>query len=222
MKLHTVIVSYNRQHLTEQAITSYLETVTVPYTLTVVDNGSDRETQEWLMFNGLPHEVLLLGENKYPGYATNRGFELAPAEATHLQRADNDFRFLPGWCEQVQDTFQPRVGQVGLRTDEEELHCAYNVGGNMIIHRELWNRGLRYDERPWREYPNGISEDSYMGPAVLKLGYRWTRVKKPCIQNLATGDWTDPYYQQSYGDRGIGPKPMPRERAKTARGIRRA
>ncbi len=220
MKLHTVIVSYNRQHLTEQAITSYLDTVTVPHTLTVVDNGSDKETQEWLMFNGLHHEVLLLGKNFYPGYATNRGFELAPREATHLQRADNDFRFLPGWCEQVADTFGENVGQVGLRTDEEEEFCQWNVGGNMIIRRELWDAGLRYDERPWREYPAGISEDSHMGPAVQALGYQWRRVRRSCIVNLATGDWADPYYQKSYGDRGIGPKPL--RRLKPRRGVRRA
>lgn len=204
MKLHTVIVSYNRRELTERAITSYLNTVTVPYTLMVVDNGSDRETQEWLICNGLLHEVLLLTENRYPGFACNRGFELAPADATHLHRADNDFAFLPGWCDHVQQSFTgDKIGQLGLRTDQEEMHAVWNVGGNMILRRELWDAGLRYDERPWPEYPAGYSEDSYLSPAVREMGWRWQRVRRPCIETLASGDWEDSYYSKSYGDRGI-------------------
>lgn len=206
MKLHTVFITYNRLELTKRAIESYLETVTVPHTYYVVDNASSDGTHGWLYAQKHPH--CSTGSNWYPGKACNFGWEFAPEDATHLQRADNDFEFLPGWCEHVQRMFKREgVGQVGLRTDEEEEWARYNVGGNNIILRELWDAGLRYDERPWPEYPPGYSEDSFFSPAIEQMGYKWTRVTQPCIRSLASGDWSDPYYAQSYGDRGIVPHP---------------
>lgn len=211
MKLHTVFITYNRLELTKQAIESYLETVTVPNTVVVVDNGSVDGTEEWLTDAFCGHrldEILLLHENRYPGHAANSGWALGAEDASHLHRADNDFAFLPGWCEQLEELFQdPKLGQVGLRTDEEEMYAPFNVGGNCVIRRELWDAGLRYDERPWPEFPPGYSEDSFFSPAVEKMGYTWTRVKRPAIRSLASGDWSDPYYAASYGARGIRPNP---------------
>ena len=40
VNLHTVMVTYNRLELTKQAIASYLETATGPWSLIVVDNAS--------------------------------------------------------------------------------------------------------------------------------------------------------------------------------------
>lgn len=212
MKIHTVFITHNRLHLTKVAIESYLETVTVPYTVTVIDNGSTDGTLEWLEQKEWPFESFArhcpLGENKYPGFAVNVGWHYAPLNADILHRADNDFSFLPGWCEEVERAFSGRnVGQVGLRTAQEELHCSTNVGGNCVIRRELWDAGLRWDERPWPEFPPGCSEDTFFSPAVRKMGYEWRRVKRPCIVSLASGDWSDPYYQMSYGARGIVPGP---------------
>lgn len=209
MKLHTVFVTHNRLELTKQAISSYLETVTVPYSFVVVDNDSSDGTQEWLRQEH-GSNIILLRENRYPGFATNLGWSFAPEDATHLQRADNDFAFLPDWCWRVREAFTSYrlIGQVGLRTDEEELYAKYNVGGNNVIRRKLWTLGLRYDERPWTDreaYPPGFSEDSYFSPAVRALGYKWRRVSEPCIVSLASGDWSDEYYQRSYGDRAITP-----------------
>lgn len=203
MKLHTVFVTHNRLELTKQAIASYLETVSVPHTLIVVDNASADGTREWLL-QDYDFGLSLLNENHYPGYACNRGWERAPADADFLHRADNDFAFLPGWCDRVAEVFADEtVGQVGLRTDEEEVFNEINVGGNCVIRRTLWNQGLRYDERLWPEFPETFSEDAFFSPEVAKMGFRWTRVKRPCIIPLADTDWNDPYYQRSLGDRRI-------------------
>ncbi|HKZ41487.1 MAG TPA: glycosyltransferase, partial [Candidatus Hodarchaeales archaeon] len=198
MKLHTVVVTYNRLELTKQTIGSYLETVTVPFTLVVVDNRSDEDLRQWLL-NQFDYGIYLLNENHYPGFACNRGWERAPKDAIFLHRSDNDFRFLPGWCEETQRMFEAnsKLGQLGLRTDEEELFVAQNTGGNCVIRRELWDQGLRWDETPWPKYPPGWSEDSFFSPAVLNMGYEWDRVERPCIESLASGDWRDPYYQES-------------------------
>jgi hypothetical protein len=203
MKLHSVIISFNRLELTQQAISTYLETVTAPFTLMVVDNGSEPEVMDWLVHE-YGYGLLLLGENRYPGYACNRGWDAAPADATHLHRADNDFAFIPGWCAEVERAFEDeKIGHVGLRTDEEELFAQSNVGCNCVITKELCDKGLRYDERPWTDYAPGYSEDSYFSPRVKRCGFQWTRVKTPCILSLASGDLDDPYYQQSYGARRI-------------------
>ena len=220
MKLHTVFITYNRLELTKRAIASYLETVTVPFTFSVVDNASTDGTWEWVKdqavngWSARKNYVIhhYLPENCYPGYATNRGWEFAPEDATYLHRADNDHVFLPGWCEAVEYEFQPeKVGLVGLRTSEEELHARSNTGGNCVIRRSLWDEGLRWDERTWPELRDqmgaGITEDSLMAPSVLKMGYRWTRVRRPCIVPISSElpdsdpDW--PYYLKSFRDRGI-------------------
>lgn len=207
MRLHTVFITYNRLELTQQAIASYLETVTVPYEFVVVDNASTDGTQEWLRSN-YGSNIILLNENCYPGRACNIGWSFMRADTTHLHRADNDFAFLPGWCEEAEKRFRNReLGQLGLRTNEEELFNMNNVGGNCIIRRELHDQGLRYDERPWpqirEEVGKGHSEDSFLSPAVLQMGYKWYRVKKNCIRVLSNNDPSDPYYFQSFADRGI-------------------
>ena len=75
-----------------------------------------------------------------------------------------------------------------------------------MILRSLWDQGLRYDERPWgKEYPPGWTEDSLFSPAVVNMGYKWTRVKRPCIVPISSEDPSDPYYQTSWELRGIEP-----------------
>src|SRR5687767_9286567 len=131
MRLHTVMVTYNRLELTKKALFSYADTITVPHFLVIADNGSTDGTEEWLLdeWDYNSSTLLLLGDNHYPGYACNRGWELADPHTTFLQRADNDFRFLPDWCDAVAEVFEGnRVGQVGLRTDEEEQFAFSNVG----------------------------------------------------------------------------------------------
>lgn len=207
MKLHTVFVTYNRLDLTKRSIVSYLETVTVPFSLVVVDNGSSDGSADFLLswlYEGLGWPVLALGENRYPGYACNRGWEMAPGDCTFFHRADNDFIYRNEWCSEVERQFSDlRIGQVGLRTDKEELYAPWNVGGNCVIRRDLWDQGLRYDETPWPLLPAGYSEDSYFSPAVKEMGYEWTRVERPCIIPISTEDPNDPYYQETWAARRI-------------------
>jgi glycosyltransferase involved in cell wall biosynthesis len=206
MIVHTVLISYNRLDLTEQAVASYLDTVTAPYSLWVVDNGSDQDVTDWLIDHSSLFHYLLLGKNKYPGYACNRGFERAPDDATVLHRADNDFVFLPGWCDEVAERFaqNTRLGQLGLRTDEEELSNGHNVGGNCAFRRQLWDEGLRWDERPWPKIKTpGYTEDSFMSPDVTRLGWEWGRVEHPCIRSISMESPDDPYYQATWSARGI-------------------
>lgn len=209
VKLHTVFITHNRLELTKRAIESYLETVSVPHRIIVADNASTDDTHEWL--DAQNFDLNLYDENLYPGRAFNDACSDMHLDTTHLHRADNDHIFLPGWCEEVERMMEsPKVGQLGLRTAQEELHSRGNTGGNCVIRRELWDAGLRWDERTWPELRDqlgpGITEDSLMSPAVVAMGYTWTRVRRPCIQPISPEtpddpDW--PYYRKSWDDRGI-------------------
>lgn len=208
MRLHTVIISYNRLELTQKAIDSYIETVSIPHSLWVADNASDEETQEWLR-NAFAHQIidglLVNKQNQYPGRATNDVWAQADLRTTHLHRADNDFEFLSGWCDEIEERFaeDPKLGQLGMRTDEEEMFAEWNVGGNCMISMDVWNADVRYDERPWTEFPAGYTEDSFFTPEVVKAGFNWGRVKVPCIRPTSREDRDDPYYRGTWADRGI-------------------
>lgn len=211
MKIHTVFVTFNRIELTKRTIASYLETVTLPFTAQVVDNASTDGTQDWLYREyGDKLRLTFLPENRYPGYATNRGWasveEEWGADTTHLHRSDNDWEFYKGWCEEVERKFSEneRLGQLGLRTDEQEVWNTHNVGGNCVIRRDLWDAGLRYKDLPWPQLKTpGYTEDSYMSPAVLRMGWEWDRVDRKCIEGISYEDPEDEYYQRTWRDRGI-------------------
>lgn len=204
--IHTALISYGRRDLTARAFHSYMETVTDPWSLVIVDNGSDIRTIDELVWasRSTATPVLLLGENRYPGAACNLGWSLAPPQTALLHRSDNDFRFLPGWADHVRERFaeDAGLGQLGLRTDEQELHAPFNVGGNCVIRKTPWNEGLRWDERPWTEL-GATTEDYYMSQDVAGLLWRWSRVDRPCIEPTSYESRDDPYYQESWRARGI-------------------
>lgn len=200
MKLLTVIVSHDRLPFLKETVNSYLDTVTVPYDLVIVDNASGPETREWLAQCGIT--TLLLSNNLYPGAACNRGFRMADTH-THLHRSDNDMRFLPGWADRVQEAFDDggaMIGQVSLRTDAQEP-SGDAVGGNMVVRRQAWQEGLRYTEEPWDSVP---WEDGLLTSQLDARGWLWTRVKRQCTVHLGDPpDFTDPYYRRTYSVRGL-------------------
>jgi glycosyltransferase involved in cell wall biosynthesis len=198
VKLHTVFVTYNRLELTKRTIASYLETVTLPYTMVVVDNASTDGTQDWLMESFSEYD--LLKHNRYPGFAANLGFQRAPNDATHFHRSDNDMEYLPGWCDEVQERFENQMlWQLGLRTVEEEgPHAA--VGGNCVLAREAWEAGIRYSEASWHQVP---FEDAHMAQKILRAARIWDRVRKPCTVHIGLASRDDPYYQETFSTRKI-------------------
>lgn len=202
MKLHTVFVTHNRLELTRRTLASYLDTVTESFHFTVVDNGSTDGTEEWLRENvgTYPSAYILLGQNFYPGKATNLGWEISQDDVTHLHRSDNDVEYLPGWCDEVLERFRdPNLGQLGLRTVEEEGAHA-NVGGNCIIPRHLFVAGLRYCESPWTRV---AFEDGQLSHDVYRRNLEVERVQRPCIVHIGIASRDDPYYQKTFADRNI-------------------
>jgi glycosyltransferase involved in cell wall biosynthesis len=200
----TAVISYKRPELLRLTLTSYLTTVTGPYQLVVIDNGDSEEALE--VAADLDVEVLALLENRYPGYATNVGWSLlADADADYLHRSDNDVEFLAGWCDEVLRRFDanPSLGQLGLRTVEEEGRHP-NVGGNCVVRWGVFQK-IRWQEVGWQ--PGVKGEDYYFTTAVQAAGWNWTRVTKPCIVHRGK-QWPDqprddPYYVETWGAKGV-------------------
>lgn len=197
MHIHTVIVSYKRTELTRRTLQGYMDTVSVPHSLIIVDNGSPPDTVEWLSSLDVP--VLFLDKNYFPGYATNRGWERMPEETTLLHRLDNDTMLLPGWCEDAIMCFNdPSVGQYGLLAagDREWIikkgfMSSWPCGGNSIIRRKLYDQGLRCSERPWTA--GGVLEDTQLTMDVRNRGY--TRIFSTVpVMDYMSGNVPDPDY----------------------------
>lgn len=200
--VHSVIVSYKRKELTKLTLEGYLNTVSIPYSLIIVDNGSPPEMIDWLSSLDVP--ILLLGSNRFPGYATNRGWEKMPSETTLLHRLDNDTLLLPGWCEDAVECFKgPKVGQYGLLAggDMEWLMAnqlypdnhmrGWTCGGNSIIRRTLFDQGIRYSEKPWTA--GGYLEDTQMTVDVWGKGYERVFSTTP-VMDYMSGAFPDADY----------------------------
>jgi len=190
--ISTVVVSYKRPELLRITLDSYLRTVSVPYNIVVVDNGSCEEAYA-VAAGEFGVEVIELGENRFPGYATNVGWD--HLGGTLLHRSDNDIEYLEGWCEEVTRCFaaDPNLGQLGLRTVEEEGRHP-NVGGNCVVRADVF-KSVRWMEEPWR--PGVKGEDYYFTTAVQGMGFNWTRVSTPCIVHRGA-QWPDRPSNDSY------------------------
>lgn len=206
--IFTVLVSHNRPDLLWRTVKSYTETKDAGCQLVIVDNDSGLETTELLEqieAMGMA-QVHYMDHNSYPGAATNYGWTLADERTRFLHRSDNDIEYLPGWAEEVRLAFwaHPEWGQLSLRTDEEELFQDA-VGGNNVIRREVWEKGVRYTEEPWSAVP---WEDGDFSQRVRRAGFGWGRVSSPCIVHIGDKmlphvDLSDPYYERTYAERGI-------------------
>lgn len=207
--IHTVITSYKRKELTAQTLDGYLNTVTMPHSIVIVDNGSPPDTVEWL--NSLTIPVIFLSANYYPGYAINRGWEKMPRETTLLHRIDNDLLLLPGWCDDVIESFKnPLVGQYGglaeggmewLTTNKlyPSGKAGWPVGAHSIISRTLYDKGLRYSERPWTA--GGTLEDNQLTLDVWSMGYERVFSTIPVFHYLG-GNYPD-YDMEIKKSRGL-------------------
>lgn len=219
MNLLCVVVTHNRLEYTQRCIDAYLDTCGEP--LIVVDNASTDGTEQLA--------TIRLRRNLFPGAATNIGWHHGLKEHPDTQllmRLDNDIELLPGWREEVENVFEkiPRVGMLGIlnlhedfpdgaRVDpfEENGHsintyCPRGVGGNAVIRRELWDKGLRWTPGAWS--PGGNDEDSRFAADVEAAGPGVARVIPTIANNMSFHRYTDypEYYQRTAAIRGLVPE----------------
>lgn len=102
--VHIVMITYNRLEFTQKAIEGLHATATLPYVLTVVDNGSTDGSREWLESqrrDGRISRLVLLDENVGVAKAANLGWALEPG-AKYFVKLDNDMVLTKsGWLEEM-------------------------------------------------------------------------------------------------------------------------
>ena len=232
MKLLVVLITYNRLKYTKQTLRDFWNTIEVPYYLVIVDNNSNDGTREYLQSlrkRGRADMIILNPDNYYPGKACNIGWNeglKAYPDATHLMRLDNDMHLEKGWDKTVKEYFDamPSLGQLGIEHEAIENPKAAGheitikgktinrfpgcVGGPCVIRREVWDKGLRYDERPWYAEAKNIptmQEDSRFSRDIQAAGYLMGHMTERLAWTFANRDnWNEypEYYKKTMTERG--------------------
>lgn len=231
MRLLVVMICHNRLKYSKRTANFLHGTVSVPYKFVVVDNASDDGTDKWIIQQSripMIDGYILNESNRYPGAATNQGWEYGLKEimpdATHLMRLDNDMWLNLGWDLEAEKYFKkiPQLGQLGLDWDAVKDHpetlVEYNgmklnhwpgtVGGPCIIPKKVWDEGYRYSEEPWHNETPGVpqmQEDSKFSHALMQKGYLTGHMEKKLSFTFADErNWHEfpQYYEKTFRERG--------------------
>lgn len=187
-EISTVLLNWNRKYLLKKTIFSYLETISVPFELIIIDNGSTDGSQEFIKNfceNKSNCDSIILPSNK-GGKALNLGLKRSKSKYLHV--SENDFTYKIGWDKKMLKTFKkfPELGQLSLFAPfknqniikmEKEDCVIYvtnkNVGTSSMFRREIWDQGVRWGNVGTEyKFPN----DSAFSQAVKCAGYlvAWT------------------------------------------------
>ncbi len=166
--ISTVMLSWNRLPLSKRCLASYLETISVPHELFVIDNASTDGTREWMdSLRGLPGITgLVRTERNDPAAALNRALESCAGRYLHIM--ENDYVYSPGWDRYVLDRFSrvPKLGQLGATRPQPRARGPYheglvylareNVCTTSVLRREIFfDDGVRVSGHYLRNcYPN--------------------------------------------------------------------
>lgn len=119
--VHVCMVTYNRLEFTRQSLEALFRHTDFPYILTVVDNGSNDGTIEYLQFlyeKNLIKNLMLFGANVGIAKAANVGWVCEP-EADYYIKFDNDVVMRGPWLAAMVDVADsiPRVGAVAYNVE---------------------------------------------------------------------------------------------------------
>lgn len=115
-----VVLSYNGLDFTKKCIESVVKNTKSTYELIVVDNGSDKEVQEYLKYEGKITKLVLNKDNH--GVAGGRNIGVSRAEGELVVFLDNDAELGKNWDKMVLETVKNNnyVGLVGSRGNVTE------------------------------------------------------------------------------------------------------
>jgi predicted O-methyltransferase YrrM len=163
--ISTVVLNWNRSDLLQKTLESYLQTVSVPFEIFIVDNASSDDSRVIIdRFSAAAVNITpILLDTNMGGEAINLGLEKCKGSLLHI--SENDLEYLPGWSDQVVNLFNtfPRLGQLSLfgpvPDDDEIWHvkpsvlrhrkgriiyeALSNVGTSSVLSREVWDQGVR-------------------------------------------------------------------------------
>jgi glycosyltransferase involved in cell wall biosynthesis len=179
IQISSVMLCFNRLVLTKKCLDSYLETISVPYELIVVDNASTDGTRKWMneiRKDSRIREVIHMEKND-PASALNSGLDLCTGRYLHVM--ENDYIYRAGWAEYVLDCFSkiPDLGQLSVCSGSQRLTGAHHMNlvylslGNVVtssvfrrdlffVHRLRWENG----------YEGFMPDDEQFSETVKKTG----------------------------------------------------
>ena len=181
MKCDIIIPVWNQLKLTRECIDSIVRYTRFPYRLIVIDNGSQRQTREYLeeltSNNEIP--VNLIRNETNLGYvkAVNQGLRASCGDYVCL--LNNDTKVQEGWLEELINVAQsnPKIGilnpvSASLPYKKKELRekwieIGFATGFCMLIKREVIDKIGFFDE----DYEVGFWEDTDYCQRAKRAGY---------------------------------------------------
>lgn len=221
--ISTIILNWNRSDLLIKTLQSYIDTITVPYEIFIIDNASCDNSKEVIMkfCADNPYIKSIFLNKNIGGEAINIGLKKSIGRYLHI--SENDIEYLPGWVEEVLEAFEsfPDLGQLSLFgpvPDDNEIwtvkpcvlkhskgkiiyKALENVGTTSVIRREIWEKGIRISSINSKGnflFPSDIklSED------IKKLGYIVAWAKYNLVKNLGHSEYEfkhrTHYYIENY------------------------
>jgi len=191
----TVLLNWNRIHLLKKAVESYLNTISFPYELIIVDNASTDDSRDYIRSvckNDSNHFGIFLSRN-IGGEAFNLGFHLA--KGLYFHSMSNDGEYLPGWDKYALSKFEefPELGQLSLISSKPQKEKGeiwitkpstpitrngitirqtdFNIGSTCIFRKEIWKKGVRWENMPSQSQKIRLPDDGEFSRRIRELGY---------------------------------------------------
>lgn len=197
-----VVLSFNRVTYLQRSLATLWSMTTQPYQLIIMDDASDRVTQQYvasLVIAGTVSSALLnAGHNMGIGIAMNRAMQISRGDI--VCKLDSDLEYQPNWLEQVEALLQchEEIGCLGLfkymydpchfdkmliadRGDYYEVEDF--VGSAICMRREVYDLC-----GPWIEQCGSFSEDVEFKKAVQRAGYVLALTKEDLVYNFGFGE----------------------------------
>jgi glycosyltransferase involved in cell wall biosynthesis len=225
--LSTTVLNWNRAHLLKLTLESFLDTVSVPFELTIVDNAStdgSRDVIEEIQTIHPSHRFVGLRHN-LGGKAINSGFRYARGEFLHV--SENDIEYRPGWDVELLGKFDafPDLGQISpfgpepdraageawerlpstaVTHDDQTIYLTeQNVTTTSIMRRQFWDAGFRWGSIPRAagggiKLPDDFSASGFVHDAGSNVAWNDRYVVVNWGHNVA--EWKDhlDYYLRGY------------------------
>jgi glycosyltransferase involved in cell wall biosynthesis len=215
-KISIFVITWNRLGFTKHCLDALFYTTKdlTNKEIIVIDNGSNDGTVEYL--RGLRKEgkikTYFFKENMGCGVATNKGMELSKGQ--YIVEVDNDIILLCGWWEKAIELMErePAIGQLGLLPNpfkiskiiNNEIDIAPpNVAGAWIIPRKIYDMGVRWCERSWKEEP--WQAKLFSDEIIRKMLVVGNIAGDVYAKDLSEGNHHlyPEYYKKTFTDRGI-------------------
>ena len=123
-KVSIIIPNINQKEFLEKCLKSIIQNTTIPYEIIVIDNGSQKQTRDWLLAQNI--KTIFVPENIGFGRAINLAIKRCSGDIVIL---NNDTEVQKGWLKNFKIDDDTICGAIGIYPSEEELLKKYGNDG---------------------------------------------------------------------------------------------